>query len=691
MKRLVLLWIYFGVSNVLCQTQISSLNMENFAEEILSNQSEEDQEDLLENLLQILSQPIDLNTCTREDLASLLILSPLQIQSFFDYRNENGQLINLYELQAIPDFDLEIIRKLLPFVRLYTNESNRYGSFLKRIRQEKDAYLIMRYSRTLEQRRGFTPTDTLKNGNLTSRYLGDPNQIFGRFRVQHARDYSLGFTIEKDPGEQFIWDPVTKRYGFNFFSYHLTLYQKGRWKTLTFGDFRAQFGQGLVMGGGFGIGKGAETITTVRRSSTGLNPYTSAMESGFFRGVGGTYLLRNWELTFLLSNAPRDGNVEPSIENQQSGVIRSFQTSGLHRTPTEISYKNTIRELNLGFNAQYRSSKLLAGYTALITSFDKPYVRNSLVYNQFEFSGQENQVHGLYFNYLIGNVYAFGEWAVSSIGGIGRIFGMMGSLDKKLDFAMLSRNFDKNFHSFYGSSFGESSRPINEKGLYMGINYRFNPRWNWSMYYDVFEFPWLKFRLYSPSNGDEWMSRLTYKPMRNIKLFVQYREERKLRNLPSSDPGINYLVSEGLKRNFLFHIEGLVRKPWSFRTRIQGSSYQFNQKLTKGFAMSQDVHADFNQWRFSTRIALFDTEDFDNRQFFFERNVLWAFSMPALHGQGMRHYFLTQYKMNNKLTFWLRWAQTIYTDREIISSGLQQINSNRQTDIVFQLRYQMNR
>ncbi len=89
------------------------------------------------------------------------------------------------------------------------------------------------------------PRIPFPGGRLTNRYRGDPNELYARFRIQHARDFSWGFTLDKDAGEEFLWDPPTKRYGFNFFSYHVTLYQKGKWKTIALGDFQAQFGQGF--------------------------------------------------------------------------------------------------------------------------------------------------------------------------------------------------------------------------------------------------------------------------------------------------------------------------------------------------------------------------------------------------------------------------------------------------------------
>ena len=95
--------------------------------------------------------------------------------------------------------------------------------------------------------------------------------------------------------------------------------------------------------------------------------------------------------------------------------------------------------------------------------------------------------------------------------------------------------------------------------------------------------------------------------------------------------------------------------------------------------------------KFSGSLALFDTDDYENRQYLYEKNVLWAFSIPNFYDQGIRTYLLVQYKVNPRLTIWGRWAKTNYTNREQIGSGLQEIAGNKMVETTFQLRYQFNR
>ncbi|PRY87441.1 helix-hairpin-helix domain-containing protein [Mongoliibacter ruber] len=693
-----LIFLFFLSSNVLIgQTyRKGEINIEMLVEDLFGMQrDDQDYEDLYENILQLFLNPINLNRTSPEELKSIFILSPSQINSFFEYQSDVGKLISLYELQSIPHFDLETIYKILPFVVLDAS-GKKQGPLLDRIANSKDAYFIMRQNRIWETRRGFTTPDTLNNGRLTSRYMGDPNNLYARFRIQHSKDFSLGFTLDKDPGEQFIWDPETRRYGFNFFSYHFTLYNQGKWKAITIGDYQMQTGQGLVFGAGFAVGKGGETITTIRRSTVGIRPYTAALEFGFFRGAAASYQAGPLQITLMASNAPRDGNLSLRLDTleREEAFISSLQSSGLHRTPTEIGYRRQVKEQNAGANLHFqsRSKNLQIGSNSLFTRFSQPFERRPQVYNQFEFSGQENHIHSLYFAYNFQNYFFFGESAISKSGGKGNVFGMMSSLHPKLSLSLLWRSFDRDFHSFYGNAFSEGSRPINERGIYLGLNFKPNRKYNWSFYYDQFSFPWLKFRTYAPSQGYEWLSRITYSPSRKTLLFAQIREEFKARNI-SEYPVFQspYLLDQGKKWNYVFNLDYGLNPNWSIKSRVMGSSFHFNNKVTRGFAISQDINADFQKWRFSGRLALFDTDDFDNRQFLYERNVLWLFSIPALNGQGLRYYLLSQYRVNPKLSFWARFSRTQFTDRDIIGTGLQQIQGNRITETVFQLRYQFNR
>jgi len=673
------------------------IDLEQLIERLFPVQDEAiDYEAIYEVLFQLYSNPIDLNRADSEILQASYLLNPEQVNNLITYRIKYGDFISLYELQAVPGFDWYTIDQIIPFMTLGNQSSGQTRPFWERAKTEEQAYVLFRHRRIWETRKGFTPADTSSTGRISSRYLGGPNDLYLRFRIQHARDFSLGVTLDKDAGEQFVWDRKSARYGFNFLSFHFTRYNIGKWKTVSLGDFQVSFGQGLVFGAGYSLGKGAETVPTVRRSSVGITPYTAALEFGFFRGFGATYRHKKWQNTIVASSASRDGRTGQALDTLENAnvFISSFNQSGLHRTSSELATKNRFREWSFGTNLQYSSSngKFHLGSNYLFTKFDQPWQRNPTPYNQFEFNGKINSLGSIYTSYNWRNFFLFGESAFSQSGGNGTVLGFISSLSKQIDFSLLWRKYDRNFHSFYGNAFAEGTRAINESGIYMGIQVRPSLQWKINAYYDYFRFPWLRFRMYAPSNGHEWLARFTYQPSRNLTAFFQIRQEQKDRNLPDSgEPALNYRLETIQKINGLFSLEYQITKDLFIRSRVLFSSVDFNSRQTTGFMILQDVQYGFGAFRLTGRVGLFDASEYENRIYTFENNVLWTFSIPAYFGQGMRYYLVGQYQFNSQLTAYFRFARTNYTDREEISSGLQQISGPQQTESTFLIRYLLHR
>ena len=104
-------------------------------------------------------------------------INDLQIANLISYRNLFGKLISVYELQAIPSWDVSTIRKILPFittaapVSLAKEAGQRFS--------EGDHSLLLRVSQVLEKASGF---DKSTSG---TKYLGSPQRIFFRYRYTY--------------------------------------------------------------------------------------------------------------------------------------------------------------------------------------------------------------------------------------------------------------------------------------------------------------------------------------------------------------------------------------------------------------------------------------------------------------------------------------------------------------------------
>jgi hypothetical protein len=497
--------------------------------------------------------------------------------------------------------------------------------------------------------------------------------------------------LEKDAGEALTWQPNTRQYLSDFISFHGMLENRGRWKKLVAGDYQLQAGQGLLLGAGFVMGKGAETITTVRRNQLGIRPYTSAMESGYFRGGAATYALGPFELTGFYASNRRDAAVSEAADTLSDfageAYIRSVQATGYHRTAREIAAKGNIREGLVGSNVSYRnhSNTLQLGATALLNRYSVPLVRGGSDYNGFEFNGRGNWNVGLSYSYLWQNVNLFGEAARSKSGGTGLVSGLIASLTSKVDLTLLYRRYDRNFHSFYGNAFGENTRNNNERGLYWGLKVIPLRKVTLSAYYDQFRFPWLKYRVDAPSKGYESLLKLAWQPTKTTGLYAQFRDERKDMNQADGKLPIDFLAA-ARRRNWVLNADYAAGKYLNLQTRVQGSRYQQSNGPSRGYAIMQDVQVAAGKLKVSTRFALFDTEDYDNRQYAYEKDVLYAFSLPAYNGRGTRQYLLLQYPLGPHLDLWLRYARTQLRDSDTISSGLEEINAPHKSEVKAQVR-----
>ncbi|HRI80226.1 MAG TPA: helix-hairpin-helix domain-containing protein, partial [Cyclobacteriaceae bacterium] len=262
-------------------------NPEKLSDEIFPIQDRDlNYEELYENLAQLMSRPLDLNTISREQLRALMVMGEEEINSFIRFRDENGPLLSVYELQAVPGWSRVTFDKIIPFVKVRDSQSRFDRSILHRITKQENAYLLLRVERGFEVREGYK-----KENDSLHRYLGSPEKFYVRYRVARTNDFSVGFTFEKDQGEPMTWSPPDKQYGFDYLSFHAQILNKGKLQNLIIGDFQTQFGQGLILGSVFGFGKNSETITTVRRSNLGFLPYTSLNETLFFRGMAGSITL----------------------------------------------------------------------------------------------------------------------------------------------------------------------------------------------------------------------------------------------------------------------------------------------------------------------------------------------------------------------------------------------------------------
>ncbi len=673
--------------------------LENIAEN--TENEESDYTNLLDALQYFKEHPINLNKANKEDLEQLLILSDIEINNLLNHIEKNGKLITIYELQGIAGFDLQTIQKLLPYVRVQDNFSSAHFT-LKEMFKDGQNMVMFRYARIIENQKGFSDIDSASlYSSKNSRYIGSPDKIYLRYRFTYGTNVSWGFTADKDQGELFFkknqkfnYDWYNKelnsnqKNGFDFYSAHFFLRNIRFVKALAVGDYQATFGQGLTMWSGLAFGKSA-MVMNVKKSATGLRPYTSVNENLFLRGAATTIGIKKFEATAFVSRKKIDANVADTTETGEIATISSIQETGYHSTFGELQDKNSITQTIYGGNISYKGKRLTLGVTAVNYELSTDYVRGLSLYNKFEFSSKQNSNIGFDYNFVYKNFNFFGEQARSQNGGLAFLNGVYISLDPKLALTILHRNYQKNYQNLMSNGFAESTTAANEKGLLLGITAKPMNTITLTAYFDRFEFPWLRYQTNAPSVGYDYLGQINYTPSKKFDVYFRVRSRTRYKNTPEDISDIDFIVPVK-QTNYRLNLSYSILPSVKLKNRIELIDYKKGDlKTQKGYIVYQDVV--FNKLSsplsVTLRYALFQTDSYDARIYAYESEMVGVYSIPSFYYKGSRFYVLLNYNLTRRIELWVRYSQTVFDNKKVISEGsLNEIQGNTRSEIKAQIR-----
>ncbi|MFK7946976.1 MAG: ComEA family DNA-binding protein [Saprospiraceae bacterium] len=630
-----------------------------------------------ENLTAYAKNPLNLNRANEDDLTAFGLLNPIQIQSLIQYRNDLGNLLSIYELQAIPNFDLNTINRILSYVSV-GNELIGKEDFKGRLIGGENT-IFTRFRRVLEEQEGYK-TDA------DNAYLGNRNQYYFRYRYNYDTRLSYGITLEKDAGEEFFTG--SNRQGFDYMSAHFYARDLSKnVKAIALGDFQASLGQGLTIWSGFGFGKSASVLNT-KRQAIPIRAYTSVNENAFLRGIGTTLQFGEIKLTLFGSYRNLDANVsqvDTTNFEEEIQAVSAFQISGFHRNPNEIQDEKSLGQTLFGGSLSYNLKRGKITLNAVNTQYDAKIEVDDIPVNLYRFSGESLTNVSVDYDYTFRNIHFFGETAMSDNLGVATLNSVLISTGKNIDFTILHRHFQPEFQTIAGNVFAESGSVNNESGLYFGVQCYFNREWKASAYFDSWTHNWLKFNIEAPSTGSEYLVQLNYRPARYTEMYLRFRNEVKERNATVDSP-IDYLVPNE-RTQLRFHLSSRINNSLTIKSRVEVSRFDNGiDDAELGFLVYQDLAYNFGNFKFSTRFALFDTESFNARIFAYESDLLFNFSVPAYYYQGSRFYLNCRYRVSRAVMLEARFARTTFYNRETVGTALEEIDGNKRSEIKLQAR-----
>lgn len=617
------------------QTEDRFSDQLDFAEE-----TNESHEDLLEDYLFYLENPININSDEMIHLEEIGLLSAFQLEALQKYRRQFGDLLIHEELLMLEGFNETTVAVIAPLVyfgkseKTQTQEQPGLGKMLTQGRHQ----LTMNYA----EKFGVESNDD---------YLGSPRKIQFKYTYHYKQKLKFGVVTEKDAGEPLLFDFI----GAHCFASDLKITESLTVKDVAFGDYQLSFGQGLTLWSGMNFGKASGGSSPMRRAS-GIKPKASSGEGKFFRGAATTLKYNDFYATAFYSIRHIDATVNPADTIDEPESVSALQETGYHRTLNELAKRNTIRQQVLGGHLCYAGPNLEIGYTIYHLRLSTPLKLKPSKYNQYFFQGDRLTNMGLNFRLLLNNILFFGELARSNNGATSGLIGMTIKPKGYIDFSILYRNYDKRYQSFFNSTFGENNRGQGEEGVYLGLQCSPAPRWDFLAYSDFFRLNWLTNQVYNPSWGQEYSLKLSHQINKTAAMQLRFKEKTKMKNSTDDHVFSHYPIFY-TKRSLNFQISYGITEALSFCDRAAYSHY-FNDdgSDSQGVMICHDIvyKPPEKSYSLTFRYALFDSDDYNSRISVYENDVLGAFSIPNLYGRGSRIYLLGKLKLFSSFSLYSR-------------------------------------
>lgn len=627
-------------------------NFNNIVDEIYNNCTDNDisKEELEDDLEDFYKNPLDLNFASTEDLEKLHILSEKQIIALQNHKKKYGLLLSIYELQIIPEFDLNTIYRLIPFVSIEESRKDlRNNSILTEVTSIKNSHISFQYKGTFLTNEELEEWYKISTQTEMPAHLGSPYELVTKIRIKHPNGYDLGISAKKSLGEEFIWDDKSKRYGFNVYRIHFMVQDKGILKKLILGNYEVGYGQGLIISSGFFLSQGGETIKVIKTANLGIKPFISPKEIKFC-GVASTIQWNLWELTTYYSLVNLDKTlINKNTDNEQ--IESQLYRTCNYESSSKIEKRNSLTEHVLGTTLLHNNKKINfeIGLNFLFTIFDKqfwPKSKSDKTTNnnkeskeeedideetKNQFSGTQNLNSSLFYRYVWRNIHIFGEQAFSK--NLSKetlqiqnpcpafINGAVMSLHKTLDMTFVHRYYSPAYNCFYGNPLKGSSHPKNEHGLYTAL--RYNPLFEWT--FDTFyDFAYILEAITDQKPFvTNWMIRTNYEIYKLWTISLQYSQKTKdVRVTKEESKSYDLPFAEETIRKIRLKSIYFLSSKISLKNELHLNRYNKIDSITWGYGLIQDISYKIMHTKLTTRIGWFNPKTWKNTIHCYEPNLL---------------------------------------------------------------------
>ena len=684
MNRWWITWLIACLSMFLSVNKLSAQeSWESIIEQLMNNNDEiasSNWQSLMEDLAEMKEHPVNINTASKEQLEKFPFLSDGMVENILDYIRRYGPMLTDKELLMVKDMDIQTARVLKLFITFQQPEKEEYTPTLKNILKYGKQELSTRVDIPFYTRAGYQPfTSEYIKENPNKRYLGKSFYHNVRYQFRYSDKVYVGVTAEKDAGELFFTGKNAK--GYDYYSPYIYVRDIGRINALALGNYRLSYGYGLVMNTDFSMGKSA-TLSTLGNKARGIKKHSSTDEYNYFQGIAGSIRITK-RLTADAFYSYR--KIDGIVDNQ---LITSIKEDGYHRIPRDYEKKNTFSNQLIGSNIHYNGKNFEAGLTAVYNVFNKVLNTTPRAYNKYYPRGRDFFNAGINYKLFWKKFTLQGETAMDKNGKIATMNMLRYSPKESFQLIVMNRFYDLAYQSIYARSIGEGSMVQNESGFYIGLETSFLRYFKLSTYGDLFYFPWKKYQLSkNGTKGFDGVVQLSYSPGYQLDMFIRYRYKNKHKDFTPDDG--EKVTLPYIQQKWKYQLNYSPINELMLKTTVDyvRNGHQ-NKEVSQGILLGQSIGYRFHKipLQLDAGGAWFSTDDYASRISMYEKGLLYSFSIPSFYGKGERFTFNARYEWGKHIILQAKYALTHYRDREVISSGLEEIKGSMKSDLYMQVR-----
>lgn len=592
-----------NLKNYLCLGLIAVLQIGTVAlsqvPEGLATDEETDIE-VSEELLQQYEDPIDLNTCTKDEIDALPMFSAFQKASLWEYLVRQRPMQSMYELQYVLGFGLADAQ-LLANISMLTQPENRP----RKPRTKQELYYASGYSRS--------STD---DGNLVTNSIVNTKHLL-KYRLEHS-SASAGITAENDVGEYFQLNP--SQIGTDYLSAFAAC-QIGNTEIIA-GDYDLRWGQGLAIWQGYTMGHSA--TADISRVSRAVVPHRSTDENRFMRGAAVTHRFGIAHFTIAASSHLRDGSV-----SNDSTFTQTY--TGLHHTAGEIARRDQLRLNSLAARFHTEAPHLHTSVQVLSHTWE------TADGQELHKANGNMQLASADFKAGGDGLLAFGEIVADSIHRAAVIAGLQANPASGAEICLAARKYSPGYSAIDSEGMGEYSGTENESGMYVGSSVYPWEKLKMSGYFDVFASPEPRYRQSFPANGHEYMVSAQYSLSQSALLTLRHSHQTKPLDVSSSDTSsLIQQMPDSYRRMYSVKLS-ITQGILPLSAGVFRSSYSHNAIEETGHLVYIQLQPVLKSYlRIAYQISVFNTS-YNTRIYVYEPHLPQSMSVPAHIGTGVKN------------------------------------------------------